>query len=131
MKTLLLKVSAFACAAVYLIVGYSFISEMMAATTRNFYILNVIPSLLGAMLFLVYGVTVNENMSSKNSVWVGLGNLVIGLLPNILLAILLSPGILLTLPAESWKNCILPMVVSLCPFGIALWRKATQKSEKI
>lgn len=131
MKTLLLKVSAFACAAVYLIVGYSFISEMMAATTRNFYILNVIPSLLGAMLFLVYGVTVNENMSSKNSVWVGLGNLVIGLLPNILLAILLSPGILLTLPAESWKNCILPMVLSLCPFGIALWRKATQKSEKI
>lgn len=131
MKTLLLKVSAFACAAVYLIVGYSFISEMMAATTRNFYILNVIPSLLGAVLFLVYGVTVNENMSSKNSVWVGLGNLVIGLLPNILLAILLSPGILLTLPAESWKNCILPMVLSLCPFGIALWRKATHKSEKV
>lgn len=131
MRGFLLKVPALVCVAVYLMIGWHYLDAMMTATTRNFNILFVVPCLLGAVLFLLYGLLLSEEMPPRSSVKVGLLNLGISLLPYMLLAMLLSPRILLTLPAESWKNCILPMVLSLCPFGIALWRKATQKSEKI
>ncbi|MBQ7229794.1 MAG: hypothetical protein IJX04_02720 [Oscillospiraceae bacterium] len=118
LKCLGLKVMAFACAAVYLVIMANSISEMMAATSRNFLFLNVLSSLLGAVLFLVYGVIVHEKTLPKYSAMVGLGNMVTSLLPFALLALLMSPRILLALPPEVWKAYLLPMLLSLFPFAV-------------
>lgn len=126
MKRYILKAPAFVCMAVYLVMGWKSVSAMVAATTRNFYIVSAIPSLLGAVLFLVYGFTVSEKKSARSSFRIGLANMVISLLPFILLALLLSPWILCVIPLESWKNCIVPMLMSLYPFAVALWSKVTR-----
>ena len=99
---------------------------MLTATTRNFNILHVIPALLGVVLFVVSGVKLDEKMPPEASVKVGLINLSVVFMPYILLALLLSPQILMTLPAQMWKQCILPLMLSVCPFAIAIWRKITQ-----
>ena len=126
MKKLLLKLPAFVCAAVYLGISGVYIVAMLTATTRNFNILHVIPALLGVVLFVVYGVKLDEKMPLEASVKVGLINLSVAFMPYILLALLLSPQILMTLPAQMWKQCILPLMLSVCPFAIAIWRKITQ-----
>ena len=126
-KDLRFKVPAFACALVYLVIAGISIADMLAAASRNFQFLTVISSLLGVALFLVCGGLARKE--TRPIIWVmfGLGNIVISFLPYMLLGLLLSPELLLTLPPEVWKDSLLPMLLSLYPFAVALWSKAAQR----
>ena len=126
MKKWLLKLPAFVCAAVYLVRGGIYFVTMLTATTRNFNILTVLPALLGVALFVVYGLKLEEQTPPEASVKVGLVNVFIAALPHILLALLFGPQILMHLPAYILKQSVWPLMLSLCPFGIAIWRKITQ-----
>ena len=127
MKSFGFKIPAFVCAVVYLVIAGTAIWDMLAATSRNFQILTMISAVLGAVLFLVCGVLVREETPPVVWVMVGFGNMAISIFPYLLLGLLLSPVVLLTLPVEAWKDSLQPMLLSLYPFAVALWRKAVQR----
>lgn len=127
MKRLVLKAPAFVCAAVYLVLGWDYAAAMLTATTRNFNLFGVAQCLLGAVLFLTYGLLLSKAMPPIISVLVGFLNMGITLLPYVLMALLFSPMLLPSLFAADWMACVLPMLLSVCPFAIALWRKVARK----
>ena len=122
-KALKFKAPALVCGAVYLVITGITMVDLLAADTRNFLLLPLVSSVLGAALFLIFGALVREDTPPVVWVMVGLGNMVIAAAPCLLLTLLLR------LPLEAWKDCLPTMLLSLYPFAAALWSKAVRRRE--
>ena len=131
MKRTLLKVPAFAFAGVYLVRCVYYVSAMLGASQRNFTILLAYPAILGIALFVVYGVRVCEKTGAWESMIIGVVNIGICVMPLLVLSLLMSPLILLTLPSDTWMELGIPMLMSMYPFGLAIWKGLTRKHERV